>query len=109
MASGRMDIMADHIHPLGTEGIRQFRLLRSAAVKTVAEQIYVAHGGAYDRFGPRGREACHEDLAFHLEFLQPVLEFGLLQPMVEYLRWLASVLAARGGPGNHLALSLCFR
>ncbi len=54
----------------------------------------------------RRREACHEDLAFHLEFLQPVLEFGLLQPMVEYLRWLNSILEARGVPATHLALSL---
>jgi predicted signal transduction protein with EAL and GGDEF domain len=52
--------MADQLTPLGTVGVRQFRLLRPAAVKTVTEQIYVAHGGAYDQFGPRGREACHE-------------------------------------------------
>lgn len=31
---------------------------------------------------------------------------SLLAPMVDYLRWLASVLAARAIPGEHLALSL---
>jgi MerR family transcriptional regulator, light-induced transcriptional regulator len=50
--------------------------------------------------------ACREDLAFHLEFLQPVLEFGLLQPMVDYLCWLGSVLAARTIPADHIVRSL---
>jgi methylmalonyl-CoA mutase cobalamin-binding domain/chain len=98
--------MDPRLIPLRAEGLRQYRLLRSAAVSAVTERFYAADGIAYEHFGPRGCEACREDLAFHLEFLQPVLEFGSLQPMVDYLRWLASVLAARGVPGNHLALSL---
>ncbi len=43
---------------------------------------------------------------FHLEFLRPALEFGVLQPMVDYLAWLSSVLSARAIPIEHLALSL---
>ena len=91
---------------LGKEGLRRFQLLRADAVSVVTERLYVALGSAYDGFGPRGHAACREDLAFHLEFLQPVLEFGLLQPMVDYLRWLASVLAARSIPVDHVASSL---
>ncbi len=91
---------------LGSCGLRQFQLLKTDAVRAVTEQFYEAHGSTYEDFGARGRESCREDLAYHLEFLQPVLEFGLLQPMVDYLQWLASVLAARLIPVDHIALSL---
>jgi methylmalonyl-CoA mutase cobalamin-binding domain/chain len=91
---------------LGAEGMRRFLSLQADAASTVTERFYAAHGQAYEHFGTRGREACREDIAFHLQFLRPVLEFGLLQPMVDYLRWLADVLAARAVPVNHLALSL---
>jgi methanogenic corrinoid protein MtbC1 len=76
------------------------------AVNAVTERFYNNHVADYSRFGQRGREACREDLGFHLEFLRPVLEFGLIQPMVDYLRWLASVLVTRDVPTRHLLLSL---
>ena len=63
--------------PLGVEGLRQFQLLHTDAVTTVTERFYAAHGPAYEHFGARGREACREDIASHLQFLRPVLEFGL--------------------------------
>lgn len=91
---------------LDTEGLRQFLALQGEAIGTVTERFYASHGALYARFGSRGREACSEDLAFHLEFLRPVLEFGLLQPMIDYLRWLHHVLVARAVPHEHLALSL---
>lgn len=96
----------DDLRILKPEGLQRFEQLRHEAVNTVTERFYATHGAAYERFGPVGRDACREDLAFHLEFLRPVLEFGLLQPMVDYLRWLGSVLAARAIPHEHLALSL---
>lgn len=94
------------LNPLSDEGLRRFHDLQADAVKVVTERFYSTKGSAYARFGQRGRDACREDLTFHLEFLRPVLEFGLVQPMVDYLRWLASVLAARAIPAEHLALSL---
>jgi methanogenic corrinoid protein MtbC1 len=94
------------LETLGADGLQRFHALRGDAVGAVTERFYATHGSAYEKFGPRGRDACREDLAFHLEFLRPVLEFGLLQPMVDYLRWLDSVLAARAIPSGHLALSL---
>jgi methanogenic corrinoid protein MtbC1 len=91
---------------LGAEGLQRFHTLEPDAVSAVTERFYSTLGSVYAQFGPRGRDACREDLAFHLEFLKPVLEFGLLAPMVDYLCWLADVLAARTIPGEHLALSL---
>jgi len=91
---------------LGPAGLQRFRELRPAAIAAVTQRFYDTHGSIYEQFGPAGREACREDLAFHLEFLQPVIEFGELRPMVQYLRWLGSVLVAREIPAQHLGLSL---
>jgi methanogenic corrinoid protein MtbC1 len=98
--------MNPQVNTLGAEGLQRFNAARADAVSAVTARFYATHGSAYERFGPRGREACREDLTFHLDFLAPVLEFGLLQPMVDYLRWLDSVLTVRGIPTEHLALSL---
>lgn len=91
---------------LDQAGLREFQRLQPDAVTAVTERFYATHGSAYERFGERGRQACREDLAFHLEFLRPVLEFGVVQPMVDYLLWLESVLHARSIPAEHLAQSL---
>ena len=91
---------------LGPKGLQRFQMLEADAVSAVTERFYSRLDSVYAKFGPRGRAACRQDIGFHLEFLKPVLEFGLLAPMLDYLRWLASVLAARAIPGEHLALSL---
>lgn len=91
---------------LGADGLQRFKALRDDAIAAVTERFYSTHGGVYAQFGQRGREACREDLGYHLEFLRPVLEFGLTQPLVDYLRWLAGVLATRDVPTGHLPLSL---
>ncbi len=98
-----MDAGAQLLRP---EGLQRFRSLQSDAIAAVTERLYDAHGSVYAQFGPRGREVCRDDLAFHLEFLRPVLEFGLMQQMVDYLVWLGSVLETRAVPSSHLALSL---
>lgn len=91
---------------LTAAGLQHFRELRRDAVTTVTERFYAEHAATYAALGPHGREACRDDIEFHLEFLRPVLEFGLLAPFVEYLHWLGSVLATRGIPMAHVPLSL---
>jgi methanogenic corrinoid protein MtbC1 len=96
----------DTIETLSAEGLQHFLLLQADAVDEVSERFYTEHGAFYEKFGSRGRDFTRQDIAFHLEFLRPVLEFGMLRPMVDYLCWLGSVLVARGIPLDHLALSL---
>jgi methanogenic corrinoid protein MtbC1 len=91
---------------LSAEGLSRFEALRLEAIGAVTERFFSSHGGTYAQFGQKGRDACRDDLAFHLEFLRPVLEFGLVQPMVDYVRWLKGVLATRDIPVQHLPLSL---
>lgn len=98
--------MRELLKTLDAAGLRRFVNLQAVVVNAVTERFYVTHGQVYQRFGERGREFCREDLVFHLEFLRPVLEFGLLQTMVDYLRWLNEVLISRGVPAGHLGLSL---
>lgn len=91
---------------LDAPSLQRFQSLQSEAVHAVENRFHATHGAIYAQFGERGIQACREDLAFHLEFLRPALEFGIVQPMVDYLRWLASVLATRGIPTQHIPLSL---
>lgn len=91
---------------LDAAGLTQFNALRPAAIDAVTARFFSVHGSLYERFGQRGRDACREDLGYHLEFLRPVLEFGMVQPMVDYLRWLSGVLATRDVPLQHLPQSL---
>lgn len=98
--------MDTELKMLGAEGLLRFQALQADAVHAVTERFYATHGSVYEQFGPRGRKACREDLEFHLEFLRPVLEFGLLQPMLDYLHWLNGVLSARSIPAKHLGQSL---
>jgi hypothetical protein len=99
-------VMDSALTTLGADGLRRLQALQSDAVSAVTERFHAAHGPVYEQFGPHGRDACRQDLSFHLELLRPVLEFGLLQPMVDYLCWLGSVLAARAIPVDHVGLSL---
>ncbi|MGA3036801.1 MAG: cobalamin-dependent protein [Vulcanimicrobiaceae bacterium] len=92
--------------PLGERGLSAFSAARLDAISAVTERFYSTYGSIYDRFGERGREQTREDLGFHLDFLRPVLEFGETLPMIDYLCWLDGVLASRGIPTEHLALSL---
>jgi methanogenic corrinoid protein MtbC1 len=98
--------MQPELKTLDSEGLRQFMAHRLGAVEAVTDRFYQTHGSIYAQFGQRGRDACRQDLTFHLEFLRPVLEFGMIQPMVDYLSWLNSVLAARAIPSDHLPQSL---
>jgi len=91
---------------LTADGLRQFQMLRSRAVSVVAEQFWDAHGAALHQAGLREREEFQKDVAFCLDCLQPVLEFGVLQPMVDYLHWLACALAARSVPAVYIPLML---
>jgi methanogenic corrinoid protein MtbC1 len=96
----------DNLEVLDREGLRSFGELGPEAISTVSARFFSVHGSAYERFGPRGRDACREDLAFHLEFLRPVLEFGLAAPMIEYLLWVEGVLSVRAIPSEHVLLSI---
>lgn len=95
-----------HLPTLTASGLQRFQELRRDAVDAVSARFLAEHAATYAALGPRAREACREDIGFHLEFLRPALEFGLLQPMTDYLHWLGEVLGSRGIPAAHVPLSL---
>jgi methanogenic corrinoid protein MtbC1 len=85
------------------EGLDQFLRLQAAAVTFATERLYAARGDVLREFGQRGRDACQDGLHFMLEFLRSALEFGLLQPVVDYLNWARSVLRAQAIDGHCLS------
>jgi methanogenic corrinoid protein MtbC1 len=98
--------MEEDIVRLDDPALRRFDALRTEAADAVALRFDGTYEGFDEERRQRSRTACREDIAFTLEFLRPVLEFGLAQPMVDYLRWLASLLAARGIVPGHVEQSL---
>src|SRR6202012_4580850 len=76
------------------------------ATEAVTARFYQSLPSAYLALGVRGNKACKEDIGFHIEFFRSVLEFGLLEPYIAYLRWLCVVLGTRNIPHDHVALSL---
>jgi methanogenic corrinoid protein MtbC1 len=96
--------MTNAMTTLGAGGLRRFRALQGAAVSAVTERLFSS--GQFPSHDAALRAEYQQFLAMHLEFLQPVLEFGLLAPMVEYLRWFDSMCAARQIPGDYLPRSL---
>ena len=91
---------------LGPEGLQRFVNLKRVAVEAVTARFYTTFPSLLGEFGEPGRQATKEDLGYHLEFLQPVVELGALQPFVDYLSWLKSVLGSRNVPTSYLPLSL---
>ncbi len=91
---------------LDAHALQTFIRLQPQAVSAVAAHLETPPCAMLERTGMHGHVDCREDLSFHLEFLRPVLEFGFLQPMVDYLRWFASVQTTRGTPFGYLSQSL---
>jgi len=86
--------------------LEQFDLLRGDAIRQAAADCEQAFPQMIARFGRRGREACEEDLGFHLDFMRPALESGDRSPFIAYLGWLSQVLESRGVPLDSLPYSL---
>lgn len=99
-------MMQDESFTVSPDGLSRLLALREETIVAVTDRLYTNHGSLYETFGARGRAACKEDIGYHLEFIGAALEFGSTDVLVNYLRWLASVLRSRHIPDEHLALSL---
>ncbi len=55
-----------------------------------------------DRFGERGKKFAREDGMHHVDYLITALSTGSKDVLVEYARWLQSVLIVRGMCSEHL-------
>ena len=86
--------------------LAQYQALRDAAIAHTLAASEQAFPQVYARFGQKGREACAEDLGYHLDFLRPALETGDLTPFIGYLGWLMQVLASRSVPLQSVPRSL---
>jgi methanogenic corrinoid protein MtbC1 len=99
-----MDAEVDYA--ISSEGLERFDQLCPLAQTSVADRLHVDADVPALVTGAHGRRAVCDEVGLHLEFLRPVLEFGVLSPFADYLRWSAEVLAARGVPTDRLGISL---
>ena len=97
---------APSLYSLDNTQLARFVALRADAVRHTLLASEQAFPEVYERFGQRGRDACAEDIGFHLDFVRPVLETGEIAPFLAYLAWLAQVLGSRGIPHASVARSL---
>jgi MerR family transcriptional regulator, light-induced transcriptional regulator len=98
--------MSDPKIQIDSHGIEHFCALRDEAIAHALAASERMFPEVYARFGPKGRTSCAEDLGFHLDFLQPALETGDIDPFVAYLGWLMQVLSSRGVPHRSVEQSL---
>lgn len=86
--------------------IERYLALRDAAIAHAFAASSAAYPELLRQLGQRGREACAEDIGYHLDFLRPVLETGDLSSFSAYLGWLSDVLFRRDIPADSLPRSL---
>lgn len=91
---------------LDSSAQERFMLLREAAVSAATEACMQQFPQTMVRFGAAGRQACAEDIGFHLDFLLVTLETGDLSPFTAYLGWLSQVLSSRSVPADSIPFSL---
>lgn len=86
--------------------IERYLALRHEAISDALPACMASCPALIEQLGQRGRDACVEDLGYHLDFLRPTLETGDAEPFTAYLGWLADVLSCRGIPANAVPISL---
>ncbi len=52
----------------------------------------------HERYGEQGRQRCHEDAVYHLQYLAEALRFERPDLYVNYIHWVGSMLASRHIP-----------
>lgn len=86
--------------------LTRYTELRSDAIAYTLAASERAFPEIYARFGAKGRQACAEDIGYHLDFLRPTLETNDLAPFLSYLGWLTQVLTSRGVPNQSVLCSM---
>ena len=98
--------MNNNRYQLDPATLTRYLELRGDAIAHTLAAGEQAFPEVYARYGQKGREACAEDLGYHLDFLRPTLETNDLAPFIGYLGWLVQVLHSRGVPQHSVHRSL---
>jgi methanogenic corrinoid protein MtbC1 len=90
----------------------RFQLARKIASKkqdlaqAVTDECFAIHPEWLARYGEPGRQFCHADMCFHVDFLAGAVEAGSPQAFGEYALWTARMLGARGIAAHSLEENL---
>lgn len=74
--------------------------------RDVTDALYAADPTLLERFGESGRAKCLQDMHYALEHLAPAVALDDPSLFASYVRWLESLLAARGIGSRHVRRSL---
>jgi len=91
-----------------TEATPDLISLREPCADFVTASIYDRFADELQRFGERGKKVCHQDILYHLDYLQGALISNDPEIFSQYALWLRDVLNSRGVPTAHLSASFDF-
>lgn len=78
---------------------------RELCADFATQAIYAKHSGELQHFGKSGKQACRQDILYHIDYIQGALSGNDPDIFVQYALWLKDVLISRGVPVSHLSLS----
>lgn len=85
---------------------RDIRVHTPGIAETVTAEFFKRHPDWLERYGSAGVTRGIEDARFHLDFLAGAIETGSVDAFVDYAKWTARVLAARGMQSHFLVENL---
>ena len=91
---------------LDAVGMNAFKALERGAVAAVTQRLHETFVADTYTAGDPDYLQCADDVAYQLEFLRPVLEFGTVQPLVNYLHWQESCIPQSSLAAAHVPESL---
>ena len=77
-----------------------------ALAREITDALYAADPTLVERFGDAGRAKCLQDMRYCLEHLAPAVAMDDPSLFARYVRWLTSLLAARGVGSRDVRRSL---
>jgi hypothetical protein len=79
---------------------------KSALARAVTDALYAERPYLLERYGESGRARTLEDMHYNIEHLIPAVDLGEPTMWASYVRWLDSVLRARGVPTREIVRCL---
>jgi hypothetical protein len=68
---------------------------KHALARSITDALYAERPDLLEKYGPVGREKCHQDMLYHVEHLAPAVDLGEPGMFAAYVRWLEALLRAR--------------
>ena len=94
--------------PMTADGRAATELLarKESLAREATDALYADMPELTDRYGPVGRQRCHEDLRYTIDHLIPAVDLAQPELFVTYVHWLDDLLRARNVSKREVIRSL---